>query len=337
MKITKLQLVNFRNYQKREFEFEKINLVTGVNGAGKSNLLEAVFLLATAKSYRAETDGEMVFYEQTMSHVNGQAEDTTLHVVITDGSGSYSRKKFEVNGVARRQMDFIGKIRVVLFAPSDMELLSGSPSKRRRYLDFVLSQRDREYRRCLQAYEKGLRQRNKLLDLIRDGAANRTQLFFWDKTLIKNGEYITYQRDFYLQSLQNELYTAVYDKSVISEHRLAQYEREEVAAGTTLVGPHRDDFWVKYKNKDISKFGSRGEQRMAVLWLKLGEREFLTIDQQLPILLLDDIFSELDAGHRQEVVKLVSTHSEQDGQIIMTTAEEDLAVRVIFDRVIRLV
>ena len=101
-------------------------------------------------------------------------------------------------------MDFVGKMRAVLFAPQDMELITGSPSHRRKYLDFVICQMDREYRRCLISYEKGLRQRNKLLSLIRDGLASRTQLYFWDKLLIKNGDYITLKRGEYLQNLSGD-------------------------------------------------------------------------------------------------------------------------------------
>lgn len=336
MRVAQLYLKGFRDYTDSTFEFGPLTLIQGFNGAGKSNILEALYLLATGKSFRAETDSEMILYGQQVAHIQGVIDTTQLHIVLTDGSAHYGRKKFTVNGVARRQMDFVGKLRAVLFSPTDMELLTGSPSKRRKYLDFVLSQRDREYRRCLQAYEKGLRQRNKLLDLIRDGLAQRSQLFFWDKTLIKNGEYITYRREMYLQGLQNDEYQAVYDKSIISEYRLQQYEKEEVAAGTTLVGPHRDDFWVAYKGKDISKFGSRGEQRMAVLWLKIGEWQFLTIDDELPVLLLDDIFSELDISHRNQVMKLVHEQKTKGGQVVMTSAEDSLGFKDQFDALILL-
>ena len=166
----------------------------------------------------------------------------------------------------------------------------------------------------------------------------RNQLFFWDKLLIKNGQYLTDKRSEFLAKTGLE-----YDKSEISEVRLKQYEIEEVAAGSTLVGPHRDDFIFKTspltpllnsgEGKDISKYGSRGDQRMAVWWLKQKEIEYLTNDQetitkeqtsfnnQIPILLLDDIFSELDHKHREEVMKLVENY---EGQVVMTTADEHL-------------
>lgn len=316
MKLLKLDLTNFRNYPKRSFEFADQTLIVGQNGVGKSNILEAIYLLTTGKSFRADRDNEMIKYDQAVAFVAGQLiDDTRLQVAISD------RKAFQVNGVARRMNDFVGNLKAVLFAPTDMELITGGPGARRRYLDFVITQFDREYRRSLVSYEKGLRQRNRLLELIRDGLATRSQLYFWDRLLIKDGNYITEARAKYLEGLSNHKYQITYDKSVVSETRLKQYEVEEVAAATTLVGPHRDDFVVLYNDKDISKFGSRGEQRMAMLWLKQGEITVLSQDG-LPLLLLDDIFSELDHKHREEVQQIIATHQLAGGQTIMTSAEE---------------
>ncbi len=336
--INNLSLVNFRNYSKAKFEFAKNNLVIGANGTGKSNILEAIFLLATGKSFRADTDTEMIRHEERIGDARCQISDgdteILLRVILTDGTMGGIKKKFEVNGVARRQIDTIGKLRVVMFAPTDMEIVTGSPVVRRKYLDFVITQADRDYRRCLLAYEKGLRQRNKLLDLIRDGAADRHQLFFWDKTLIKNGQYITDKRGEFLARAG-----FIYDKSEISELRLKQYEQEELMAGSTLVGPHRDNFILMWAERDVSKFGSRGEQRMAVWWLKQKEIEYLSHfdgasrDERQPILLLDDIFSELDTRHRAEVTKYIKNYP---GQTIMTSAEENLKRDIKFDELIKL-
>ena len=313
MLLDKIVLQNFRSYGKAGFEFEKVTTVVGENGAGKSNLIEAIYLLATGKSFRAEVDYEMVRYEQSNARVKGLVEGEDLEVLLTDGSMQGARKRYFVNGVAKRQIDFVGRLRAVLFGPADMELVTGSPSGRRRYLDMVISQMDREYRRSLISYEKGLRQRNKLLDLIRDGMASRSQLFFWDKLLIKNGQYLTDKRGDFLIKTGFE-----YDKSEISEARIKQYEMEEVAAGSTLVGPHRDDFVLMFKGRDVSKYGSRGEQRMSVWWLKQCEIKYLGGD---PVLLLDDIFSELDHKHREEVVEYVKKYL---GQVILTSADEHL-------------
>ena len=337
--IEKVTVQNFRSYKRGSFGLGPVTVVVGGNGAGKSNLMEAMYMLASGKSFRAEADVEMIRYQQTVATIDAElSSGERMKIILNDGTYGTTRKKFELNGVGKRGIDFVGLFRAVCFSPTDMELVTGSPSGRRRYLDFVISQTDRDYRRDLVAYEKGLRQRNRLLDLIRDGRAGRNQLFFWDRLLLKNGEYITQKREEYLDGLSRSLeatFSTEYDKSVISEARLKQYEVEEVAAGSTLVGPHRDDFVVKLKDRDVSKYGSRGEQRMAVLWLKLGERDYLT-DGTLPVLLLDDIFSELDHAHREEVTDLVEEQRSGGGQVIMTTTDEHLVPKIKGAKIIRL-
>ena len=346
MIINKLRLQNFRNHVKREWEYGQKVAVLGENGSGKSNMLEAIYMLATGKSFRADKEDEMISYGEQVTNVECTMNNLRLRILLTDGTVGVTRKKFEVNGVPKRMIDFVGKLRAVLFGPEDMELVTGSPSGRRRYLDFVITQTDREYRRCLVSYEKGLRQRNKILERIREGTAGRSQLFFWDKLLVKNGEYLTIKREEYLSGLSDGAvkrlsFKAVYDKSVISETRLNQYEIEEVAAAATLVGPHRDDFQVMVvpdpnpspnlgegNYRDVSKYGSRGEQRMAVMWLKMGELHFLEQESgrmeeyKKPVLLLDDIFSELDHRNRLEIEEEVGRLTNSGGQVIMTTADE---------------
>jgi len=309
--LIKISLQNFRSCEKRSFSFGEKTVIVGENGSGKSNLIEAIYLLAVGKSFRADREEEMVKWGESFFRVMGE-----IGVIGEMGVEMIeNRKRFLVNGVPRRMVDFVGKMPAVCFSPQDMELVTGSPGVRRRYLDFVISQTDREYRRCLISYEKGLRQRNKLLEMIRENLAHRSQLYFWDKLLIKNGEYITGKRGEYLTDL------AEYDKSVISEARLKQYEVEEVAAAATLVGPHRDDFVIQILNskfevpRDVSKYGSRGEQRMAVLGLKHKEIEYLGGS---PMLLLDDILSELDHKHGEEVQKMIENYP---GQVIVTTCD----------------
>jgi DNA replication and repair protein RecF len=198
-----------------------------------------------------------------------------------------------------------------------------------------LVQVDREYRRNLISYERGLRQRNRLLDLINEGKAHRHQLLFWNQLLIKAGSYITDARAAFINfinsyNLLTTPYHLIYDKSVISQARLDQYALEEVGAKATLVGPHRDDIQFKIQDtrvpskdeklRDLNKYGSRGEQRLAVLWLKLAEVSFIEEKTgERPILLLDDIFSELDEKHREFVLGIIGKQ-----QTIITTAEEEV-------------
>ncbi|MBU2051671.1 DNA replication and repair protein RecF [Patescibacteria group bacterium] len=337
MILTTLQLQNFRSYKKQAWDFSgNTTLIIGNNGVGKTNLLEAIFLLATGSSFRADKDEQMVLYGQEFGRVSARVDDRDLEVVLT------KPKRFLVNGVAKRKMDFIGNLRCVLFRPEDIDLILGSPSMRRNYLDFVLEQTDQEYRRSSLSYQKGLRQRNKLLERLREGQAERRQLLFWDKLLIKNGTVITDKRAQYLDFVGRKIkkrgmpLKLNYDHSIISELRLKLYANNEVMAGKTLVGPHRDEFNFIYQRsgkleKDLAIYGSRGEQRMAVLGVKLAELEYMDLpasaspqalqagQSDRPVLLLDDIFSELDHEHREEVLNLLEKQ-----QTIITTTDEHL-------------
>ena len=294
-------------------------------------------MLSAGKSFRAKKDSDVVKWDSEIARIKATGTNTQeeflLELVITGGSVNGQKtpvKKYLVNNVGRRQIDFIGNFRSVLFSPSDLELVTDSPSMRREYLNTVLVQVDREYRRNLQSYERGLRQRNSLLDRINEGTASRSQLLFWNQLLIKAGSYITESRKRYIDIINsytfaNLSYQLVYDPSAISVNRLQEYAEEEIAAKSTLVGPQRDEFlFEKYiKNKttiDISRFGSRGEQRLAVLWLKLSELTFIESEtKERPTLLLDDIFSELDENSREMVLALTKKQ-----QTIITSAEEDV-------------
>jgi DNA replication and repair protein RecF len=356
-----LELTNLRKIPKKELTFSKsTTIMIGPNASGKTTVLEAIYMLATGKSFRADRDSEVISFGKELARVkgriwkkedNGIEESLQLEEVITRGEVigvKTPMKKYSVNGVGKHSVDFVGNLKAVLFWPQDLELVTDSPSHRRRYLDSVLVQVDREYRRSLLSYERGVRQRNKLLEAIRDRGAHHHQLMFWDQLLISNGEYITKKRGEYIDYInkseipfvaaapQGKRYPKslprrqagdipklklVYDMSIISRQRLDQYSQEEVAAGVTLVGPHRDDFQFEISQKDefrnLSHFGSRGEQRLGVLWLKLGELSFIeNRTGEKPILLLDDILSELDHEHRIVIFEMMGNQ-----QTILTTTD----------------
>ena len=335
MYLASLVLQNFRNYRKKTFSFsDNTTLLVGDNAVGKTNVLEAIYLLATGKSFRATKEQQMILYGQELGRVIGLGEEDKLEIVLTIGEVQGERaprKRYLVNGGGKRKMDFVGRLMCVLFRPEDIDLILGSPSVRRNYLDSVLEQVDSEYRRSNLSYQKGLRQRNKLLEKIREGEGERKQLVFWDKLLIKNGEIVSEKRKDFLEFVNKKLKAKKldlrfdYDKSVISESRLKKYAEAEVGAATTLVGPHRDDFLFMTQRrgklkKDLAIYGSRGEQRMAVLVVKLAELEFIKEKTKLkPLLLLDDIFSELDYEHRNEVLSLLNKQ-----QTMVTTSDEHL-------------
>ena len=344
MPITKIQLVNFRNFKNKTIDFpQKVTVILGPNASGKTNILEALFLLSTGKSFKADVEEEMIDYNNDLARITGKVssmqnvESSTLEVILTRGTEDWPRKKLLVNGVSKRLIDFAGNLRVTLFGPWDMGLVTEAPSLRRRFMDMVLSQADREYRRASLSYEKGLRQRNRLLFRIREEGLSRSQLLFWNQLLIKNGDYISQKRQEFINFansnsiLHPTSYILHYDPSIISPARLEQYVEEEVASATTLVGPHRDDFQFQILNsklqikRNLAIYGSRGEQRMGTLWLKLRELAFVeektrstSLGQaEKPTLLLDDIFSELDHAHRDVVLSVIGNQ-----QTIITTADE---------------
>ncbi len=338
MQITRLELDGFRSYGKKTFVFTPLTVVVGPNASGKTNILEAVYLLSTGESFRADKTEEMVMWGKELSRVTGVVETegdvTSLGITLTRGvlMGKRTQKRrYLVDGTARTRASFLDHFYTVLFRPEDLRLVEGSPGRRRDFMDETLAMVSREYRRAKKAYEGALRRRNRILDAIREGSARREQLAFWDATMIKNGNVITEERRSFLAYLSGRetafgRYRVEYDYSAISKKRLEQYANEEVAAGYTLVGPHKDDFVVYSqweskggaREKDLHTYGSRGEQRLGVLFLKLGVLAYVEEELGLKlVLLLDDIFSELDEKHRQEVLKMT-----RGRQTIITTADE---------------
>lgn len=346
MIIKSLELTQMRVFKQKDVDFNKrATVLVGPNGSGKTNVLEAVYLLATGTSFRATKDEQLISNGDELTRVTGQTEQDKLEIVITRGKINgkrVPRKRYLINGVSKKKSNFVGKLKVVLFRPENIELVLGSPSVRRDYLDSVLEQVNWQYRRASLSYAKGLRQRNQVLKQIKEGEAKRSQLTFWNKLLIKNGDFIHQKRadfiSFVNRFLESENYQLVYDHSGISEARLVKYKDAEVGAGVTLVGPHRDDVIFEFKKpefekpRDLSLYGSRGEQRLGVLNLKLAEIDFIVEKtSQKPVLILDDIFSELDESNRELVAKLISGQ-----QTILTTTDLDLAKDVVEGKVIKL-
>ncbi|MBL7036943.1 DNA replication and repair protein RecF [Candidatus Microgenomates bacterium] len=358
--ISKITLQNYRNFKKKEIKFDEgITVIVGPNASGKTNILESIFFLATGKSFKSSKPEECVNHDEEVTRITGKgsAGQASLEIVLTRGflnigkgaPEKVAKKRLLVNGSGKRMVDFSNNFNVVLFVPRDLDLVTQSPSLRRKFLDTVLSQVDREYKRSIASYEKGVRQRNKLLYRIREDMVHnrkwvsRSHLLFWNQLLIKNGDYISRAREEFIEfvnstnKINDEKYSLVYDKSAISEERLESYKNEEVASATTLVGPHRDDFIFQIQNKkikplDLSSYGSRGEQRMGVLWLKIAELSFMKVKSEIiPTLLLDDIFSELDHEHRSIVMEKI-----KDQQTIMTTADEHFVENFSKSDIIRL-
>lgn len=326
MFLKRLELTNFRNYSSLSLEFDqRPTILAGNNAAGKSNLLEAIYLLSTTKSLRVETEDELIREGEEFTRVEGFLSDpgTELMVLINKPTSEVSfRKKVVVNGISRRVLDFIGNLPAVIFYPSDINMVTGSPSLRRWHLDLALAQVDSDYKRCLTLYEQFLTSRNRVLKRIREGHGRIDELEYWTDGLVEKGKEVSEKRkDFFefINGLEKLLgdFRFEYRQSQITGERLVETNGREVAAAQTLIGPHRDDFIVMLDGRHLSHFGSRGEQRTATLAFKLAQLEYMAkILGKRPILLLDDVFSELDANHRAHVVEVVGKQ-----QTIIATVE----------------
>jgi DNA replication and repair protein RecF len=324
-------------------------LIVGPNAAGKTTLLEAIVLLAWGRSHRTSTDGELVRWGQELARIEGVAGAETVEVALvrpSDGPGA--RKRIRVNGVARRAAGLAGLLRTVVFAPEEMLLVVGSPGLRRAALDQLASQRSAAYGRDLATYGRTLQQRNSLLRAIREEQAGRDELRFWDASFLDAGGAIVAERLRLLADLAGPLARAhaeiapeeadatrlaiTYATNAPAlpgetprdalARRLAETAEKEVWNGSTLVGPHRDDLVFGLDGRDMSGFASRGQQRTAILAFKLAELDLLTEqDGRPPLLLLDDVFSELDPDRRSHLVRRIAGLPQA---FVTTTTLDDL-------------
>lgn len=336
MQLRSITLQQFRKLSSAHYSFaDQVTIITGPNGAGKTSILEAAHVLATGKSFRAGKIEEMLAFDAELARVAGVVasndELTQLEILLTRGvvQGKKTRSAlYSVNEVRKRQKDFVGKLLCVIFRPEDMRLIEGSTSRRRGYLDAPLSLLSQQYAYSLKTYQQSLVRRNKLLQKVRDGEMPATVLTFWTQQLLKHGAVIQQQRRMFIEFAQTIPFSVPfaieYDHSLMTEARLQQYSRAELAAGHTLVGPHKDDIIVTMpfgspaESRSIASYGSRGQQRLAVLWLKLVELAYVRRQsQEQPVLLLDDILSELDETNRQLVHELM-----HGCQTLITSADE---------------
>ncbi len=368
MRITRLSLTNFRNYRHVELTLPPhVLVVFGENAQGKTNLLEAVHVLATTRSHRASNDRDMVNcdaageelpYARLCAEVHKAKGDMKVEIVMqVDGSGrgvpqkrvagttsvAGVRKRIRVNDVPRRALDFVGQVNVVIFSAQDMDLVAGTPGLCRRYLDLVASQTDSRYLRCLQRYNRVLLQRNHLLRLMKEGRQGRAeQLEFWDRELVDNGSYIVLQRRRLVSELNelaeeshqglsggSERLEVVYLPNIGGEQSAAEIggrfeqtlnrsRQKEIYQGVTLVGPHRDNLQFLINGADMSRYGSRGQQQTVVLSLKLAEAGYMRAKaDDPPILLLDDVFSDLDRARRQHLLESIASFQ----QVLITATE----------------
>lgn len=361
--LKQLKLTNFRNYADRAFEFNQHTVFIGENGIGKTNILEAISYLALGRSFRTRQDKDVILWGESVTRLVGESGQTQLEIAVAIEPKLI--KQIKVNGTARRAIELLGHLTVVLFLPESLSLVDGPPQLRRQFLDLLLIQRDRRYAYHLLQLQKVLRQRNRLLKRLEAGDASLDQLEFWDESLIEHGSYLLAERvkalavlnttlaqhyqtmsqhpgKLYLQyrtaavsesggEQQHYLNPAdcpvkVSDWAEILGQSLKKYQLREIAAGSSLYGPQRDNFIFYLNDRPLSTFGSRGEYRSAVLALKAAEADFLlnknsldsTVESVISplVFLLDDVYSELDERRRGQLAQLIGTH-----QAVITTTD----------------
>src|SRR3989344_1968791 len=279
MEILNLHLLNFRNFPSKKIEFSStLTVIIGPNGAGKSNILEAVSLLSGIRPARIETDLDLVKFGKSEAKIESKvkilSENKTLIINFQVIDERYVKKAYFIDSFKKRLVDLSSFVSIVIFHPEDLELVTGTPSLRRHHLDSLLSLVDRDYHRNIIAYTKIIVRRNRVLQRIFEGKSKEAELDFWDLRLLEHAKYISGKRgDFfeYLNFVEKSGLSWNLRQSLLSGEKLLTNRERDIAAQVTLSGPHRDDFRFILKEHDLEFFGSRGEQRMAVLALKLAE------------------------------------------------------------------
>ncbi len=348
-----LLLTDLRAYAALELEVGPgAQLVWGPNAAGKTSLLEAMVVLARGGSHRTTTDAELIRWGADVTRIEGRSGEDAIEVALvrpgSEAAASGARKRIRVNGVARRAAALADRLRVVLFAPEDMLLVAGSPSLRRATLDQLATTLVPGYAAQLATYGRALQQRNGLLRAIRDETASREELRYWDQPFLDSGGAVVAARLQLLDRLGPPLAAAHAEiapeeaaagalgleyvtnapagpdetaREALSR-RLRETAEKELWNGTTVIGPHRDDVAFVMGGRDLSAFASRGQQRTAILAVKLAELDLVTAhDGRPPLLLLDDVFSELDPARRAHLVRRIA---ELPQAFVTTTTLDDL-------------
>ncbi|TME09536.1 MAG: DNA replication/repair protein RecF [Chloroflexi bacterium] len=348
-----LRLADLRSYAALEVDFGPgPHLVWGPNAAGKTSLLEAMVVLARGSSHRTTADAELIRWGADVTRIEARAGTDEIEVaLVRPGSAAAAtgaRKRIRVNGVARRAGTLAERLRVVLFAPEDMLLVAGSPSLRRATVDQLASTLVPGYAAELATYGRALQQRNGLLRAIQEETAAREELRYWDRPFLDAGGAVVAGRHGLLDRLARPLAAAHREIAPEEgaagplgleyvtnaplglaeaprdalERRLAETAEKEIWNGTTLIGPHRDDVAFVMSGRDLSAFASRGQQRTAILALKLAELDLVREhDGRPPLLLLDDVFSELDPARRAHLVRRIADLPQA---FVTTTTLDDL-------------
>jgi DNA replication and repair protein RecF len=329
-----LHVINYRSYSDATFHLKHHTVIVGPNGSGKTNLLEAIRTLSIAKSYRASQDREAIKWDETYCRIIATGDIDLEYVLQVEGA--QVRKVMKHDGVGITLTEAYGLLPTVLFAPETLQLAEGGPQERRRFLDTVLSQASRDYLEAHLMYRKVLRERHFVLLRLQQGLGSPDELHFWDQQLIEHGMVIVRGREAFIAAVNTsvaEIYPllrseskpqtfTVQCKQSLTEEtfrdKLQKQQRYDMLTGVTHAGPHRDDVLLLLDDRDIHLYASRGELRSCILALKLAEAEYLKATRdRMPLLLLDDVFSELDAEHREHLMSSIG-----DYDVVITTTDD---------------
>lgn len=351
MFLKSIHLENFRNYSSLTLQTNaKVNLFVGNNAQGKTNLLESIYVLALTKSHRTAKDKELIQWNEQHAQIQGEI-DKKYGPLKLECTISSNRKKVKLNGLEQKKLsNYYGSMNVVMFAPEDLEIVKGSPGIRRRFLDMEIGQVRPGYLFSLSQYLKVIEQRNNYLKTAFATQINEQLLEVWDEQLSVHGTAMMFERQRFIQKLEKwaaqihagitngqEQLSLEYQPSIPIDHeqqsvvieqfmlKLKQNQSHDVRRGSTQIGPHRDDFSFFINGKEAQVYGSQGQQRTVALSLKLAELELIFEETgEYPILLLDDVLSELDQ-HRQ--TQLIETFQNKVQTFVTTTGVEavDLA------------
>lgn len=330
MKVKHLILHNYRNYAKLDIEIKhNLNIFVGQNAQGKTNILESIYVGAMGHSHRTNIDNELIRWQQAGGSISLTFTRQDIENKLSFRFINSQNKEIILNGHKIKSRELIGHLNAVMFSPEDLMLIKGAPSGRRKFLDSEISQASPTYYRNLLQYNRIVSQRNNLLKKIRENKAKPDMLETWDSQMATAAAVVVVKRQDALKKLamlanlmhrkitnSRENLSIAYmqhglDQSVnhLKEwyiKALADNRVSDIAHGSTSVGPHRDDLIFSVNGINLRNFGSQGQQRTGVLALKLAEIEFIKSETgEYPVLLLDDVMSELDASRREQLLSFI--------------------------------
>ena len=333
-----ISFYHFRNFSEKQFKINPhLTAIFGDNAQGKTNLLEGIYFILKGEGFRESKEEQLIIFNEKNSFVEANLEEKkskdhrNLRIDLTLGDFGLKKTYFLEKTIKGRHSYLKDLITVVLFSPEQIEIIDRTMSFRREYFDNFLSSIDSEYKKRLHNYQQAVRKRNKILELSFKNVNIKQELNFWNKYLIDQGTYLIKKRTEYIQylnsnkNIDSKVFSIEYKESNLSLDRFNEYHEKELLIRKTLIGPHRDEYHIfmvskSSLKKNIHMYGSRSEQRLGLVWLKINELRYLEVFfKKKPILLLDDIFSELDHNNQKLIFNLIG-----DYQTVITSTEKEL-------------